>query len=294
MTAELVQELWDEHVGWSKAADRLKSRRSYWRFTVLLLTVSGAALQTLAASVKGSPFGFGSGLLGAAALALVPFLTGYFLTPKDTQKWLRSRSVSEGFKSEIFLYRADAEPYCGPRAAEKLQKRIREIQTWGEGLELERARVGSPTTPAPPKLDPKAYLQARIYQQVNEYYRPKAKESAELAERFRRAAIAMAGLAALLGAAATFLGALGSTTLGPWVAVLTTIGGSISTHAAAGRYDFQATTYFATARQLIDLAQGWRSSGQSAPSKEWSEFVRECEEVISAENCAWMAKLDQP
>jgi conflict system pore-forming effector with SLATT domain len=164
----------------------------------------------------------------------------------------------------------------------------------GESLELERARVGSPTTPAPPNLDPKAYLQSRVYQQVNEYYRPKAKENAELAERFRWAGIAMAGLAAILSAVATFVGTTGgSTTLGPWVAVLTTIGGSISTHAAAGRYDFQATTYFATARQLIDLAQGWQVSGRAAPSKEWSEFVRDCEEVISAENRGWMAKLDQ-
>jgi hypothetical protein len=75
--------------------------------------------------------------------------------------------------------------------------------------------------------------------------------------------------------------------------VLTTIGGSIATHAAAGRYDFQAATYYATARQLLDLAIGWEAGGKAAPSKEWSEFVRGCEEAISAENRGWMAKLDQ-
>ncbi len=293
MSADLVQELWEEHVGWSETADRLKSSRSFWRFVVLLLTISGAALQTLAATVKTSPVGFAAGVLSAVALALVPFLVGYFLTSKDTQNWLRSRSVSEGVKTEIFMYRAGAEPYVGPGAIDKLRKKIREIQKWGKNLELERARVGSPTSPAPPPLDAEAYLNLRVYQQIDDYYRPKAKENAKLAARFRWASIAVAGLAAVLSALATFAQTAGSTSLGPWVAVLTTIGGSIATHAAAGRYDFQATTYFATARQLVDLAQDWKASGKTAPSREWSGFVRDCEGAISAENRAWMAKLDQ-
>ena len=144
-----------------------------------------------------------------------------------------------------------------------------------------------------PPLDAEAYLKLRVYQQIDDYYRPKAKENAKLAARFRWASIAVAGLAAVLSALATFAQTAGSTSLGPWVAVLTTIGGSIATHAAAGRYDFQATTYFATARQLVDLARDWKASGKTAPSREWSGFVRDCEGAISAENRAWMAKLDQ-
>ena len=293
MTADLVQALWDERVGWSKTADRLKARRGFWRLVVLLLTVSGAALQTLAASMKTSPVGFGAGVLGAVALALVPFLVGFFVTAKDTQSWLRARSVAEGIKSEIFMFRANVEPYVGPNAIETLRKKVGDIEGWAKNLELERAGVGSPTEPAPTVLDTADYLQLRVYQQINDYYRPNAKKNAELAERFRWATIAMAGLAAVLSAGATFVGAEGSATMGPWVAVVTTIGGSISTHAAAGRYDFQATTYFATARQLLDLALGWQAGGKAAPSKEWSQFVRGCEEAISAENRGWMAKLDQ-
>jgi hypothetical protein len=74
--------------------------------------------------------------------------------------------------------------------------------------------------------------------------------------------------------------------------VLTTTAGAVAAHAAASRYDLQATTFFATARQLEDLAHEWKASARDAPSKEWSDFVRACEEAISAENRAWMAKLD--
>jgi hypothetical protein len=291
VTDNVIQSLWDEHVAWSQTAGALKSQRTLWRTVVLALTALGAILQTIA--VTAPPVKLAAGSLGTVALALVPFLSRYFLTSEDTSKWLRARSISEGIKSEIYSYRAGAEQYLGADALEALRRKVRDIRNWGKNIEVERAKVGSPTTPAPPSLDADAYLQRRIYQQVKEYYRPNARRNAELAERFRWAEIVLAGLAATLSAIATFLGEPGSGKLGPWVAVLTTIGGSIAAHAAASRYDFQATTFFATARQLEDLALDWQAADKAAPSKEWSEFVRACEEAISAENRGWMAKLDE-
>jgi hypothetical protein len=139
-------------------------------------------------------------------------------------------------------------------------------------------------------LDAAGYLKARVEEQIERYYRPKARLNANRAEQFRWVETGLAAAAALLGAYASFSE---SAAWGQWVAVLTTIGGSVSAHAAAGRYDFQATTFFATAKQLQDLTNGWRASGKPASSPEWSAFVRSCEEVISAENRGWMAKLDQ-
>jgi hypothetical protein len=291
VTDSVIQSLWDNHVAWSQTASALKSRRTLWRTVVFALTALGAILQTIAATMPAVKVAAGS--VGTVALALVPFLARYFLTSEETSKWLRARSISEGIKSEIYSYRAGAEEYRGAGGLEVLRQKVRNIQTWGKNIEAELAKVGSKTTPAPPSLDADDYLNRRIYQQINEYYRPNARRNAELAERFRWAEIALAGLAATLSAVATSLGEPGSAKLGPWVAVLTTIGGSIAAHAAASRYDFQATTFFATARQLDDLALDWQASGKPAPSKEWSEFVRACEEAISAENRGWMAKLDE-
>jgi hypothetical protein len=289
---DLVQELWDERVAWSMTADRLKSQLTFWRTMVLVLTASGALLQTLAATVEISEVRIAAGTLGTIALGAVPFLARSFLTMEQTRGWLRARSVSEGMKSEI-AYRASAEPYDAPGAADVLRKKLREIRESAKGLEVERAKIKAPSTPAPAALDPNGYLNTRVTQQIEEYYRPKARRNAMLAERLHWLEIGLAGVAAILGAVATFLGDPTSAKVGPWVAVLTTIGGNIAAHAASSRYDFQATTFFATARQLEDLAQDWRASGESAPSKTWSEFVRSCEETISAENRGWMAKLDE-
>jgi hypothetical protein len=286
---EIVRDLWNERSAWSATADKIKSDLVRWRAIALAATIGGAALQTLAASiaVPKSPVG----AAGVVLLALVPFVRVRFLAPEQNKKWLRSRSVAEGMKSEIFLYRAGAEPYTGATALDRLRKKVREIEGWGKGLESDLARATPQNSPAPPELDSTAYLARRVNQQIDSYYRPKAKLNATRAEQFRWAETALAGLAALLGAWASFSGVAG---VGPWVAVLTTVGGGITAHSAAGRYDFQATTYFATARQLKDLENDWLASGKTAPSKEWSDFVQSCEEVISAENRGWMAKLDQP
>lgn len=287
----LVQSIWDDHVGWSLTADRLKSRRDTWRSVVLVLTATGAFLQTLAATEGLSAIKVPAGAAGMIALALVPILARTFLTAAGTSGWLRARSISEGIKSEIYAFRASAEPYGGPDAFDLLRKKTNAIRDLGKGLELERARTGSPTKPAPPPLAPDAYFQHRLEEQVYQYYSPKAMWYAKLADRFRLVELALAGLAAALGAVATFTGEAG--TFGPWVAVLTTIGGSVTTHAAASRFDFQATMFSATARRLNDLAFDWQAAGKPAPSKEWSEFVRNCEDAISAENRGWMAKLDE-
>jgi hypothetical protein len=284
----IVQDFWDEHAAWSVAADRLKSSRVFWRSAALILTVVGAALQTWASAISQPKSAIG--MIGFVSLAFVPFITAKFLAPERTRKWLRARSISEAIKSEIFCYRAGADPYSGADALQKLREKVQEIQSWGNELELERARAVAPPTEAPPALNAEAYLQGRVYEQISTYYGPKAKLNATRAEQFRWVETAFAGLAAFFGAYASFSG---SKAFGPWAAVLTTSGGSISSHAAASRYDFQATTYFATARQLRDLAHVWETSLHPVPSKEWSDFVRGCETVISAENRGWMAKLEQ-
>lgn len=287
------QEAWDEHVAWSKAATRLKSRRTNARAIVLYLTIAGAALQTLAGTVRS--LSMPAGIAGTVALSIVPIIAGYFLKPEATRKWLRARSISEGIKSEVYTYDAGGAPYDGTNAAAKLTAKYREIRDLGKDFITERAAIALSATSAPGPLTSDQYLALRIDQQVVEYYAKKAKEYLEKAEKFRSIEVALALLAAILSAVATYLSshhAGDGIQLGPWVAVLTTIGGSIAAYAAAERYDVQATTFFATSAQLQDLARDWRNSGATAPSPEWSTFVRRCEEVISAENRAWMAKLE--
>lgn len=131
-----------------------------------------------------------------------------------------------------------ADPYAGADALDVLRRKVREIQSWGKEVELDRARVVPPQSQAPPPLDPNGYLQARVKKKIARYYRPKAKLNARRAEQFRWVETAFAGPAALWGAYASFSA---SKAFGAWVAVLTMSGGSLSAHAAASRYDSAGT-----------------------------------------------------
>jgi hypothetical protein len=196
----------------------------------------------------------------------------------------------------VYAYRAKGELYSANDALESLRKKVTEIRKFGDDMTIERAAVVFQKK-TPPPAGTEAYIANRVRSQIDKYYRPKAQENATRAKQFRIVEIVLAGVTAVLSAVATYYTAhppAGGVipTLGPWVAVLTTVGGSIAAYAAASRFEFQATTYYATARQLDDLLNDWQLKNAGVPSPEWFAFVRGCEEAISAENRGWMAKLD--
>jgi hypothetical protein len=289
-------EYWNAHLNWSKTADRLKARRTYARNTVLFLTIIGAAGQTLVATATflGS-WKLIAGIVSAGALALTPLITQYFLTAEATQNWLRARSVSEGIKSELFSFWAKAGIYACENERERLSaliEKIKKIRGWGKNLEFEVART-PPSKEEIPAIDSaNKYVELRVKEQIKEYYQPKAQMNAKFAANYRLFEFFLGIAAAILGAAATVLDNSSASGLGSWVAVLTTIAGGVAAHAAVGRFDFQASTFHATATELNDLVHAWQAAGRPEKGEEWSEFVRNCEAVISAENRGWMAKLD--
>lgn len=289
--------LWNEQLGWSQTADRLRDVRTRSRSIVMALTVAGAVLQTFAGT--GDPaFRTAAGIAGTIALSLAVGIAGFFLKPENTQRWLRARSVAEGIKSEFYAYRASADPYTAPDALQLLQEKIRGIIGYARDLAGHRARTIPKMKPMPEKLDAEQYLRRRIDAQIESFYLPKAKLNADRAARFRNVEIGLALLAAIMSAISTYVAKqttgvdASSFALGPWIAVITTLGGSIAAYAAASRYEFQATSYYATAQELRDLKHSWILL-RDKPEANWAAFVRRCEEVISAENQAWKAKLLQ-
>ena len=293
---EVVATHWRRHEQWSTLASRLKSRIGFWRTTSLVLGAAGALLQTAAVALGTGIAGMSVSVIGAIALLFVPFIGRYFLTPEQVREWLRARSMSEGLKSLVFRYRARAAPFAeGDRVIQLKNAGKKAESSWVEAFAVELAGVEDRGGTPPPALDPDAYVAQRVRDQIDRYYRPSARINASRARTLRRAELTMAALAAALGGltAALKIPAAGmSSGLGPWVAVLTTIGGAIAAHAAASRYDQQARVYFATARQLEDLLDEWTADGKPQDPARWSAFVTACEEAISAENRGWMAKLD--
>jgi hypothetical protein len=288
---QLIDRIWQDRLRWSDAAGSLKRGVLRWRLITLVLAVAGAALTTAAATIVPAEWVRVAAGAGAVALALVPFITARFLTTAHVSRWLRARSVSEGIKSEVFRYRTRLSDVAGNTTLTELQAKVRKIRQWAPDLEVQLPSEPVSKGTAPGRLTPTDYLRERVREQIERYYRPQARANNKLAERFHRLEIGAGALAAILGALAAYYT---NHSVGPWVAVLTTLGATFAAHAAANRYDFQATTYAATARELDDIEQGWLAAGSPTDPEAWSRVVNACEEAISAENRAWMAKLDEP
>jgi len=298
---EAEKEIWNHHVAWSELANKLKRDRARARKAVLFFTILGGAFQTASGLPKSTEVQMTLGVAGFLALALVPVIAKVALKPEQTRMWLRARSISEGIKSEFYTYRAAADPYHEAATALKtLLTKTQSIREWGKDFAHLLAGISIKSEEPPAPLGPDDYVTHRINEQINNFYMPKAQLNARYAQRFRVIEIILTTATALLSAFATWVttnpsaSSLITSPLGPWVAVLTTIGGTIAAFVAEGRYDFQATTYYATAANLKDLVQKWDvvDGKPQPPSPEWSAFVKSSEETISAENRGWMAKLD--
>ncbi len=297
MNEQNLDEFWITQKRWSTLSDQLKSDLAFWRKTVLLLSIGGAFLSTLSTQVPAGTEQKICAWLGAALLAIIPVVTPKKLSPEKTKEWTVARSVSEGIKAELYAFLAQAGPYSnsdGDRI-QNLNENTHEITNSAKGL-LQLLALVEVEKPSIPVFDsPEDYLKKRVEAQ-EDWYDDRARQHGTSASKLREVEFYLAIAAALMAAATGVIGEelklFGHPVeIGAWVAVLTTIGGTLTAHIAAARYDHMVTSYSATAHQLGFLRQSWRSKKDTKiPSAEWSEFVRECEDAISKENEAWLAK----
>ena len=308
MTETAVKTVWDRHRIWSLVAEERKSKVTRFRLVVLYLIIAGAALQTLATQLPAG--GWIAALVGGVCLGFVPIITSRHLGRDKTNEWTRSRSASEGIKAEVYSFRAGAAPYGGGDKVDLLVTRVEEITAAGVDLNNFYAMHKSDGKPPPPPLDRNGYIQKRVKDQVDGYYRKTARRLAKKAKQLRNAEYALATIAAMIGLIVGSVGGVEAVSgdgaasnggspppefvawvrgnIGVWVAVLTTAAAATTAHIAASRLDEQVSQYLATAQRLENLLL--RLSSAVAPdSPEWSEFVKKCEDAISAQNQAWMA-----
>lgn len=295
MSEDAVAIIWRRRVAWSRAADRVKASIAYARGAALALSASGAVLETVAGTLLADAPTWRTtfAALGAVLLALATFVATRFVTTDAIRTWIRARSVSEAIKAEVYAYRAAAEPYSGPKAVAILQQKVSGIEGAARDLERHVAAIAVVTALPPPPLAPADYIEKRVRQQVEVYYRPKARLYARRLAAFRLAELLLGLVAAVLGALAAFIsGSQQSANPGiaAWVAVFTTLGAALAAHMGASRYDFLVTSFYATARRLEDLVGEWRAEGSPTAPEAWTDFVRACEEAISIENESWLAK----
>lgn len=289
-----LEHVWGQYRVWSATSRAYKARLSRWRRIVLTLGIAGGVAGVLS-SQQWIPWGGiwpplpkALGAAGAVLLGLAAYFSKEILSPEDEGRWIRARAASEAFKREAYLLLARVPPYDGPVVT---LDRANEITSAVEGVRCERLspELKRESMPAAP-LSVGDYIRVRVGEQVEKFYEPAAEKNWAVARKVKAVTVA-------LGALSVVLGALGFLWVGvpAFAAVVTTLSASLAAYLYAGRYQYLAVSYLATAQKLEGLRAAWEVSGKTdADAAERNRFILDCEAVFSAESGAWMAEWTKP
>jgi len=295
---QVVESAWQDQAIWSETANRLKAELTKWRNLAAFAGVLGAFLETLAAALIGLDERWVwlralIALAGAVVLAAVPYLMRTKASKDRVKEWIRCRSASEALKETIYRYLVGAPPF-GPRSfPADLIDECQTIKDNVRDLSNLAALIEPPRKVRPLELTIDGYVESRVKDQIERYYRPKSRENAHAAKNLHDLEFWLGMLAVVIGALASFAIAKGLpnlSTLGPWAAVVTTATAAVTAHLAASRYDHQAMIYFSTAERLNSLQNKWLSRPDRLDPARIAEFVDNCEHAISTQNEAWLAE----
>jgi SMODS and SLOG-associating 2TM effector domain 1/Protein of unknown function (DUF4231) len=279
---------WQQQSIWSQTADRLKAGPQ-WRWRLRMsLTVTAAALALAGSQLKtvSVPASIALAAVAAAALAGVGLLRSQ-QDVEQTRRWTRARSVSEAMKAEVYIFLAqsgDGEPAEREARQGKLEAEILRLERDAKDLLPYTLGVQATARPLPAVTDVGTYLDVRIRRsQLKNYYEPKAAGLRTQLRWAKAIEVTLTLMAAALAAVVTL-----SPTAGAWAAVVTTAVGAVTAYAAAERYEFLWIEYSRTARELSRLLD--RQTAADGSPLSGVALVNECEQVISVQNQAWMAK----
>jgi hypothetical protein len=151
-------------------------------------------------------------------------------------------------------------------------------------LEPFTAGIQPKTRELPDVHDVDSYLDLRVKKsQLEKYYEPKAALMRSRLRMLKVTEVALALVAAALAAMAAIWPGVAA-----WAAVVTTGGGALAAYIAAERYEFLWIEYSRTASELRRLLE--RRTDADGRKLSDAELVQACEQVISVQNEAWMAK----
>ena len=290
-----LEYIWGQYRVWAATSRAYKEKLSRWRRLVLALGLAGAVVGVLGGQQwvpwdrlwppLPKALGVASGLL----LALAAYFSKEILDLDGEARWIRTRAAAEAFKREAYLLLARVPPYDGAISLAHLGdatgvKAVDDLEY--ERLTPEQKRERMPSGP----LTVDDYIRVRVEDQVNNFYEPSAEENRAVARKIRAVTRA-------LGVLAIILGGLGFLRPGipAFAAVVTTVSTALAAYLYAGRYQYLAVSYMATARKLEGLRAAWQVSGKAdADAAERNQFILDCETVFAAENGGWMAEWSKP
>ena len=236
--SDVVEMIMEAQRRWSRAASHAKKEIDRWRRLSLGLTILGALLVTAASQAKalGSGVVLSLSIVGGLALAAAPIVNLERLGGTSISDWARMRSVSEGLKSEAYLYLTHTPPYHEDDRDQRLLEELERITVDVADLASRPEGIKPGEVSVPAVHDAETYASVRLASQIDpeDGYYPKSivRERRGL-DRAKWARFVLSLLAAALGVVA---GATENASLAAWVPVITTAAAAIVADAAARRY----------------------------------------------------------
>jgi hypothetical protein len=280
-----VEWAWQRQSIWSQTADNLKAwPHRLWALR-LGLTVMAAALALAATQIKAASLSasIAMGVTAAVALAAVGLLRAR-QNVEQVRRWTRARSVSEAIKSEVFSFLPQSGSYDAADRERRLESEVQRLEREARDLQRYTQGVQPKVRPLPAVYDMDSYLDVRVRRsQLDGYYEPKACLLRQRLQALKAAEVTLALIASGLAAIATI-----SPNVAAWAAVVTTGGGAVAAYIASERYEFLWIEFSRTASELRRILDR-RTAADGRPIS-GPELVAECEQVISVQNQAWMAK----
>jgi SMODS and SLOG-associating 2TM effector domain 1/Protein of unknown function (DUF4231) len=281
----VVEYAWERQSVWSQTADRLRAA-SQWRLRLRMILTAAAAAFALAGSQLKPVSAAASVTLAAVAAAALAGV-GLLRVQQDaeqTRRWTRARSVSEALKADVFTFLAQSTDGAVGDREQNLEAEVRRMEAEADDLQPYTQGVTARTRPIPAVTDVSSYLDVRVRtSQLRNYYEPKAAGLRDQLRWAKTAEVTLTVLAAALAAVATL-----SANAAAWAAVVTTAVAAITAYAAAERYEFLWIEYTRTAAELRRLVD--RHTAADGTPLAGMQLVDACEQVISVQNEAWMAK----
>jgi hypothetical protein len=279
-----VEWAWQRQSVWSQTADRLRRGPSRARRWALALTIAAAASALGSSQLQSTHRSLSVSLAVLAAVlgTAVAVLRGT-RSQEAVARWTRARATGEALKTLVFEHLAGADDTGIAARDQALEAAVRSLEIEASDLERFADGIAPRARSLPDVHDVPSYLEHRVRQQVEQYYRPKAERYGRQVRLMRAAETALALVAAALGALAATAPAVGA-----WASVATTAAAAVAAHAAAERYEFLMVEYSRTASQLRRLLT--RPVGAHGEPLSGSALVRECEQVIAMQNQSWRSK----
>lgn len=225
--------------------------------------------------------------LGALAIAFAAYFTRELLSEKVQRKWLHSRALAESAKAESLLFRLGVARYDEGDAVEKLLATIESQQKLASGIthDVISEKAKSERLPVGP-LSVADYVKDRVDDQIGFYDERTTRYMGNL-KLSRILTLALGCVSVLLSVVA--LGNVGTQV----IPLTSTLMAALASYVVAAQYGYLITSYQATGDRLRQLKTEWSLSKDPQSFEAINQLVRGCENAMSTENAAWLAKLSE-